>query len=150
MTLVTTNPGRKVRRSNSLFDAFFNDFLLPTTNENTTEHKPVYRPAVNVIETNDHFKMDLAIPGFTKEDVTINVDKDVLTIEGRKEVELSEGEKYLRQEIARGNFKRTFHFPDSVDANNITANFTNGVLNITLAKKEEAKELPPRTIEING
>ncbi len=149
MTLVTANPRRKVRRSNSIFDAFFNDFFLPVNTE-TTHHKGTFRPAVNVVENKDAFKLDLAIPGFSKEDVTIKTEKDILTIEANKEIKLAEGEKYLRKGIAQGKFNRTFRLPETIDLGNITANFKNGILSINLAKKEEAKELPARTIEING
>ena len=60
----------------------------------------------------------------------------------------TEGEKFTRKEFKYANFKRTFTLPDTVDTGKIEANYENGILNITIPKKEEAKPVPARTIEI--
>lgn len=143
MTLVRVNPRRKARRNHSIFDSLFNE--LSHTNFNTTRKN---RPAVNVLEMADNFRIDLLAPGLQKEDFDINIDKDILTIEANKETELKEGEKLIQSEFNFGKFKRTFRLPETIDTGNISANFENGILSITLLKKEEAKELPPRTIAI--
>ena len=153
MNLVTMHPKhqRVTRRpafATPVFDNLFNElangnFSKPKRNQFTKS-----QPAVNVIENSENFKIEVAAPGLTKKDININVEIDILTISTNREIKQKEGEKYSRREFNYDNFKRTFQLPDTVDAANIKANFKNGILEITLAKKEEAKELPPRTIEI--
>ena len=101
-----------------------------------------------MIENSDNLKIEVAAPGLTKKDININVEKDILTISAEREIKHKEGETYSRKEFSYDNFKRTFQLPDTIDATNIKAIFKNGILEITLAKKEEAKELPARAIEI--
>ena len=153
MNLVTVHPRhqRVFRRPSfatpsfdNLLNELLNDSLPKTQKNNLTQN----RPAVNVIESNDNFRIELAVPGLTKKDITINVEKDVLSISATRETVQKEGEKYTRKDFSYDNFKRTFQLPDTVDVSNIKASFKNGILEVTIAKKEEAKELPPRAIEI--
>jgi HSP20 family protein len=153
MNLVTVNPRhRRVTRRPSFGTPVFDNLLNELINGNFSNPKrnsfTKNRPAVNVIESNDHFKIEIAVPGLTKKDINIIIEKDVLTISASKEVKLKEGEKYTRKEFSYDNFKRTFQLPETVDAANIKATFKNGILEVAIAKKEEAKELPPRAVEI--
>ncbi|MEM6963538.1 MAG: Hsp20/alpha crystallin family protein [Bacteroidota bacterium] len=93
--------------------------------------------------------MELAAPGLDKGDFEINVDKDQLTISVKKETsnEVKE-EKFTRKEFSYSTFTRSFHLPEGVKADAIEASYENGVLGIALPKKEEAKALPARTIEV--
>ena len=148
MILTRVNPARKVKRSPFVFDNFFNELLNTSFNETSKNHLISNRPAVNVIETGEGFRIELSAPGLSKEDFSIGVEKDILTIEANKETKELDGEKIVKREFDFSTFKRTFRLPETIDVNNINASFLNGILSISLAKKEEAKELPPKTIEI--
>ncbi len=104
--------------------------------------------AVNIIEAPDHFRIELAAPGLKKNDFELKMDNGVLTISVNKEWKQEEGHEYRRREFAYYNFERSFMLPDTVDADKIKATYKNGILTVTLPKKEEAKEKPPRKIEI--
>lgn len=148
MTFVNVNPRRKVRRSSSVFDNLFNELMNTSLAEHSKNHLVHNRPAANITEANDRFEISLSIPGLSKEDLTIGVDKNILTIEANKAITNPEGEKLIKQEFNFNTFKRTFRLPKTIDLTNITANFNNGILSLVLVKKEEAKELPPRSIEV--
>lgn len=106
-------------------------------------------PAVNVIENNERFKLEVAIPGMTKEDIQVNIDRNLLTIEGKKETEDSkEEENYKRREFFYASFKRSFTLPDSVDQEKIIAKHEHGVLTIDLPKVDSAKVKPTRSVSI--
>jgi HSP20 family protein len=87
----------------------------------------------------------LEVPGLEKEDLKIGVENGHLTISGEKKVESEEGKEYFRRERFYGKFSRTFRLPDTVDTERIKANLTNGVLRISMPRKEEAK---PKQIEV--
>lgn len=153
MNLVTVNPRhRRVTRRPAFATPVFDNLLNELANGSFSKPKRngfiKNQPAVNVIENNDNFRIEVAAPGLTKKDININVEKDILTINADREIKQKEGEKYSRREFSYDNFKRSFQLPDTVDAANIKASFRNGILEVTIAKKEEAKELPPRAIEI--
>lgn len=128
----------------NIFDDFFKDISKTVGRDNST----YARPAVNIVENKEGFSIELAAPGLTKEDFNVSVEKNTLTISANKEAKQAEDNKYRRKEFSYFSFKRSFHLPNSIDANNITAKYENGVLTLALAKKEEAKEKPARTIEI--
>ena len=143
MSLVKRNPDYWLP---SLFDDMFrNDMLGGTTGKSR-----VSTPAVNIKETEESFVVEMAAPGRSKEDFRIELDNDLLSIssEDKKENEVTEnGGKYTRKEFSFSSFKRSFSLPESVDSANIAASYNNGVLEIALPKKEEAKA-PKRMIEI--
>lgn len=107
-------------------------------------------PSVNVFETNDNYRIEVAAPGLKKEDFKVELDNNLLKIssEMKKEEEQKEGEKILRREFNYCSFKRVFSLPDTVDAEKIDARHENGILTITIPKKEEAKVKPVREIKI--
>lgn len=99
-------------------------------------------PSVNVAESEKSFHVDFAVPGFNKEDFKISVEKDVLTVSGEHKAEsLDETKKYSRKEFSYSSFKRSFTLPENVDANQINANYKDGVLTLDVAKKEEVKPI---------
>jgi HSP20 family protein len=108
-------------------------------------------PAVNIKETDTNFGIELAAPGKTKEDFNIEIDHNVLTIsseeKNEKEEKNTEG-KYTRREFSYSSFRRAFTLPESVNADSINATYENGVLHVTLPKREEALPKPKRLIEI--
>ena len=133
----------------SVFDDMFKtDWLGGTTNVNSIGTSI---PAVNIQESDENFTVAVAAPGKTKEAFNIELDNDVLTIssEEKKETE-TKGQKarFTRKEFSYSNFKRAFSLPETVDNEKISASYNDGVLEILLPKKEEAKVQPKRMIEI--
>lgn len=104
--------------------------------------------AVNIVEAPDHYRIEMAAPGLKKDDFELKMDNGVLTISVDKDWELEEGHEFRRREFAYYCFERSFMLPDTVDVDHIKASYKNGILTVTLPKKEEAKEKPPRKIEI--
>jgi len=106
-------------------------------------------PAVNVIEIEDAFKIELAAPGLKKEDFKVNVHENTLTISTEKKEEKTENVgKYTRKEFNFSTFKRSFALPKNVDGEKIVAIYNDGILGLELPKKEQEKPKEPRLIEI--
>lgn len=103
-------------------------------------------PAVNVLETEESFQIELAAPGLKKEDFKVNIHENTLTISTEKTTEATG--KYTRREFNFSTFKRSFTLPKTVDSEQIVATYTDGILGLVLPKKEEAKPKEPRSIEI--
>ena len=124
---------------NRLINGLANDFF--------SELKPTsVRPQYNVIETKDDFKLEIAIPGVSKKDIGLNVEKGLLNIKVNKEV--NKETKFIRKEFNYLSFDKNFKLPKSVEAGNISAKMEKGILVVSLPKKEEAKEQPARNITI--
>jgi len=132
------------------FDVLFNDFF----NEGfATVDRPVAyaRPAVNIKETEGAFELEVVLPGVNKDNVEVKVERNLLTVASKKAEdtgETAENGTYTRREFRAAAFQRAFTMPKSVDGEAISANFADGILTLTLPKKEEAKEKPARVIEI--
>ena len=106
-------------------------------------------PAVNITESPDAFLVELAVPGMKKSDFNINLDNGLLTISSQVQTEDNENaENYTRKEFSYRSFKRTFTMPDSVNGEKISAKYLDGILAITLPKRDDAKPKPVRTISI--
>ncbi len=114
-------------------------------------------PAVNISEGENEFTVEVAAPGLEKKDFKIDLENDVLTIssvrednevDNKEENKKETNDQYTRREFAYSNFSRSFNLPDSVDAENITAAHKNGILNVSIPKKEEAKAKPARQIAV--
>ncbi|TWO33409.1 Hsp20/alpha crystallin family protein [Seonamhaeicola sediminis] len=107
-------------------------------------------PKVNIRETADAFYVDMAVPGMKKEDFTIDLDNEVLSISSEKNAENEHVEdNHIRQEFGYASFKRTFSLPEYIEESKIKATYKDGILSVHLPKKEEAKQKPPRTITIS-
>jgi HSP20 family protein len=104
-------------------------------------------PAVNVSEDKENFYIDLAAPGLSKEAFEINAENDQLIISANV-VHQQKELKYSRKEFSAGSFKRTFSLPEEVNSDEISAKYLNGILQITLPKKDEAKFKSKRIIDI--
>ena len=151
MNLIKRN-GNSMNQWPLLFDDFFNrDFfnwgLSNYSDTNTTV------PGVNIKETKDNFEVEVAAPGMNKNDFKIQLDGNTLSICSEKSdqrEENDEDEKYSRKEFSYQSFQRSFTLPkDVVDADKIEAKYENGLLHLTIPKKEEAKQKPPRQIQIH-
>jgi HSP20 family protein len=118
------------------------DFFATTTNYNM--------PAVNITESKDDFKINVAAPGLSKEDFKIDLHNKILTLSSEKEEKNEEAnEKFTRREFSYSSFKRSFGLPELVDTDNINATYKDGILMIEIPKREEAKEKPARQITIS-
>jgi HSP20 family protein len=130
----------------SLVDEFFGKDLLGNIFD---EFTGVNMPAVNISEGKDEFRIAVAAPGLDKDDFKIDLDHNVLTISSEKKDEKEEkNEKLMRREFSYSSFKRSFTLPEAAQLDKIEANHKNGILQITIPKKEEAKVKPPRQIAI--
>lgn len=107
-------------------------------------------PKVNIKETADAYAVEMAVPGMKKSDFQIDLDNNTLCISSATETENTEEDSsYTRREYGYSSFKRTFSLPETVDEEKISAKYNDGILSVYLPKKEEAKQKPPRNIEIS-
>lgn len=106
-------------------------------------------PAVNIIEEADLYRIEVAAPGYSKEDFKVNIENEVLKISVEKEQNKVEGENFTRCEFYNSSFERSFVVGKTIDTNKIEARYENGILTIILHKKEEAKPQQPRSISIS-
>jgi len=145
MTLVKFNPEK---RNNSLlpgfsdvFDSIFNDTFL-------NDRMVARVPAANISETAENYHIELAAPGLKKEDFKLSLDRNVLSISVEQLSESNNEKKnYSKREYSYSSFVRSFTLPESADDSRIEAAYTDGVLKVDIAKKEEAKSVS-RQIEI--
>jgi HSP20 family protein len=104
------------------------------------------RPEVNIVERETEFHLSLLAPGYSKEDLKINVEQETLTISAEKKTqELKENERFTRREFSHTAFSRGFRLPETVNTERISAEYTDGVLHVHIPKAEVTK---PRTREI--
>jgi len=126
-----------------LFDEAFGHFL----NE-PAETRP-WSPAVDILETENELVLTADLPGISMDNIDVRIENGTLALSGERKFERSEKDEkkgYHRIERSYGTFKRYFSLPDSVDAEKVAASYENGVLKVTLPKKELAK---PRTIKVD-
>jgi HSP20 family protein len=111
--------------------------------EHETERKCRWMPATNITENDQAFHLEMAVPGRSKEDFKINLEKDILTIsaEHRKSEKSEEQEQqaFQMREFNQGDFCRSFSLPEAIDKDSIKAEYVNGILMITLPKMEVVK-----------
>lgn len=127
------------RNRMDMFDDFF-DSMLDAWGSYSAK-----APAMDVEENDNAFVIKAELPGYTEDDLKIYVDKHVLYIEGNKKEEDESGRKYLIRERRHSSFSRSFSLPEGLDESNIGAEFSNGILSLTLPKLPEEK---PRHIEV--
>jgi HSP20 family protein len=146
MALVRWDAARELdtlqHEMNRLFSSFFD---TPTTGNGASAGRR-WVPAMDLVETDEHFLLKADLPGMTESDVAIEVERNVLTISGERKVE-TEAKKdgYYRIERASGKFARSLTLPEGVDAEAVTASFANGVLEIRIPKPVQAQ---PRRVQI--
>jgi len=108
------------------------------------------QPGVNISENEDGFRIEVAAPGFSREDFKVSIEHKVLSISGSKaEKDQTDNFKYRRKEFAYGEFERKFKLGEGIDQESVSATYFDGILLVTLAKREEAKDKPARTIDIS-
>ncbi len=139
----TSNMRNLQREIDRVFDSFF-----PTQRSDEPEEssKAVWAPRVDLSETDDLYRIELDVPGMTRDDITISYQDNQLAISGeRREEARDEDNEYVRVERSFGHFYRAFRLPKTVNADDIEAAYDNGVLTINVPKAEESK---PHRIEI--
>lgn len=130
-------------KSSERFPSVFDDFFKPwnewfTNGGNLS--KTMNIPSVNVVENHNEYKVSLAVPGLKKSDFQIDIDGNMLTIQTEKEESKEEkDEQYTRKEFSYSSFSRSFTLPEDVKQDKIDAAYEDGVLKITLPRKEDAK-----------
>jgi HSP20 family protein len=100
------------------------------------------------MERDDDFILNMALPGYTRKDIVLDIDQDILQVSSELTMDHDEKDSLLKREFIIRPFSRRFLLPESADAEQISARFKNGVLSITIPKKEYARPKPPREIAI--
>ncbi len=137
-----------VKRNDVLFPNLMNEIFKPDW-FGGMNGSGLAIPSVNIIENEKDFELELSVPGRTKEDFVIEVDDNVLTVSSEVKSEKETEElRYTRREFAYKSFKRAFSLPDTVNADEIKADYVSGILKFTLPKKAEALPKPKRMIEL--
>jgi HSP20 family protein len=138
-----------IRFKNTAIPSLVGDFF---SRENSEIFQPFHGqmiPPVNILENENNFEIHLVAPGLKKENFQINLDENVLTISFKEAVEKEEQKgKFTRKEFKSGSFKRSFTLDQVIDNEQISASYLDGILVLTLPKKEEAKQKVERLIEI--
>jgi HSP20 family protein len=150
MTLVKRS-GSLLNPLPKLFDDFFNQDFFNWNNSNFSNTDTTI-PAVNIKETAENYEVEVAAPGMTKNDFKIELDGNMLTISSERtnQKEENDNERYARKEFSYQSFQRTFTLQkDVVDTDKIEAKYENGLLHLIIPKKEEARQKPPRLIQIS-
>ena len=137
------NPYYPVNKN--LVDDLFDSFLFNDTHAGVNS----FNAATNIYETENDFRIELVLPGFNKEEVALNYHKEVLTVKAEKANQEEGNNKYLRREFGAQNVEKEFKLPETINVEKIDAKFENGILVITLPKKEEALEKAPLAISIS-
>lgn len=133
-------------RMRRVFDETFNDFLAPLARSEEVSER-AWLPAVDVRENNEALELFAELPGLKREDVSITLENNVLSISGERKFEQEDKDgNYHRIERTYGRFNRSFTVPSNVEAEAVKADFDEGVLHVTLPKSEQAR---PRQIQID-
>lgn len=139
----TEVPSRIWPETSSLFEEFFNNPLLSAV----TRPSERWLPAVDVLEKDGSLILRAEVPGVNEKDIDLKIEGNVLTLKGEKKQEHEEDRNnYHRMESYYGSFARSFTLPDTVDRDNIKAEYKNGILVVTIPRKAEVR---PREIPVN-
>lgn len=140
---VARDTGRLSRRFFPEVDYLFDEFFgRPMSSWSA------WTPSADLFETDDEFVLEMDLPGFEHDDIELTVERNVLTVSGRRPAAEEEAEvTYHLRERNTDRFSRSFALPRSVDADDVTARFSDGILTVTLPKVAEAK---PRRIEVEA
>jgi HSP20 family protein len=148
MALVRWNPTRELDtlqgEMNRLFSTFFD---TPTNAGNANGITRRWIPAMDLVETREHFVLKADLPGMTEDDISVEVENNVLTISGERKTEHeAEAEGYYRIERASGAFSRSLTLPEGIDADAVKAKFDSGVLEVRVPKPLDVQ---PRRVQID-
>ena len=146
MNLVTYDPFRDLRTLQDEVNRLFSSSFSRGGDNDLT--RGAWSPNVDIFEDKDHIVLEAELPGMKPEDVNISIENNVLTIQGERNFEKKDDQgNFHRVERSYGSFTRSFTLPPTISSDSADAAFENGLLRLTLAKREEAK---PRRIEIKA
>ncbi len=146
MNVIRYNPWGFVGRFSRDADRFFAHQLLPATAEEAVTHND-WVPAIDVREEEDRYLIRADVPGVEVEDLDVTMDQGVLTLQGKRDTRAAgQNDGLRRSERVSGRFYRRFNLPESADSTDISADYRQGVLEISIPKQPEAQ---PQRIEIN-
>jgi HSP20 family protein len=145
MALVRWEPVRELTSIQNEMNRLFNTFFdTPTPGNGGALRRWV--PAMDLVETDEHFVLKADLPGLAERDINLEVEDNVLTISGERKAEHEDKrEGYVRVERAYGSFRRSLTLPEGIDPESVEASFDNGVLEVRIPKPEERK---PRRVAI--
>ena len=139
---------KRIERMPSLFEDFFNKPLLDLFDGGLSS-RMINVPAVNISERKDDYLVSLAAPGLKKEDFKIDMEGNMLTISSEKEeTKEDKNKKFTRKEYSYSSFSRSFSVPEDIKQDKIEAKYEDGVLNISLPRKEEVKKNGTKKIAV--
>jgi HSP20 family protein len=146
MAVIRWEPARELSSLQSEMNRLFNVFFdTPGGGANGATLRR-WVPAMDLVETADHFVLRADLPGMTEDNVSIEVEDNVLTISGERKVEHEDTEEgYYRVERASGSFARSLTLPEGIDPEAVEASFDKGVLEVRIPRPEERK---PRKVSI--
>ena len=145
MTRLILQPRKVEQNLDHLFHNLFgNNHVAPFCS--TDGEMSTFNPKVNIVEKDDSISLTFELPGLDKSQIKVLVKDKMLTVSGERKFETEEkATGYIRTEIASGSFSRSFNLPDTIEQDSVNADYKNGLLHVTLAKKEESK---PKEIEV--
>lgn len=130
-------------------DDFFNDQYRRLINQNRIDDDGITIPGANIRDIDNGYELELAAPGFDREEFSVEVNDDVLTISGERKTEDHSERPYSRREHNYMTFTRSFALPDTVDEERISASYRNGILHVTIPVKDKNEiTRTPRRIDI--
>ena len=145
MTIVRYDPFRDLRTLQEEVNRLFSSSLTPSFGDEGIG-RGAWSPTVDIYENKDQIVLEAELPGMNREDFELTIENNVITLRGERRFEKKdEADNYHRVERSYGSFTRSFALPQMVSGDGATAEYQNGVLRVTLPKREEAK---PRRIEI--
>ena len=146
VTIVRWEPFRELSSLQTEMNRLFNAAFEPTPGNGGGARR--WTPAMDLLETEDHFVLRADLPGMTEADVNIELEDNVLTVSGERKAEREDkGEGFYRVERSFGSFSRALTLPKGIDHEAVTASFRNGVLEVRVPKPEQRK---PRKISIGS
>lgn len=146
MAIVRWEPFRDVVSAQDQFNRLFNETFSRFLGENEPTAKAAWAPAVDIYEKENSVVLKAELPGVDPKDVDIRIEDGTLYLKGERKFEKeTKEENYHRIERSYGSFMRTFQLPRTLNADNVTAEYKDGILTLTLPKREEAK---PKAIKI--
>ena len=151
-TLTLSRKNLLPKFANDLFDTgnFLNPRMFDLNSAYPEMDFAIRMPSVNIIENTMDFKIEMAAPGMEKKDFKIEIDNDMLTISAeKKEEQKDEKENYMRKEYSFSKFTRSFGLPENCLHEKIDAKYDNGILHLTLPKKEVKITKPTKEIKVS-
>jgi len=147
MNIVRYDPFRELRSLQDEMNRVFSGMTPSATNREEMMHG-AWVPSVDIYDDKEHLVLEAELPGMKQDDFEISIENNVITLKGERRFEKkAEGDNYHRVERAYGTFSRSFTLPQEVTAEGATADFEDGILRVTLPKREETKA---RKIEVRG